>query len=126
MIRKVDRIAVVVLTTIVGLSAVVPGWTMMTTGTVGGFDLPAEWLSGSAPFRDYAVPGLVLLVVVGGGDLVAAAVSVLSERLSPIAGLAAGLMLVGWIAGELVFMTQTMVLTWVVLGTGLALIALSA
>jgi hypothetical protein len=37
-----------------------------------------------------------------------------------------GLVLVGWIGGELVFLTQTMVMTWVILGSGCVLIALGA
>lgn len=37
-----------------------------------------------------------------------------------------GFALVGWIGGELLFMTETMVMTWVILGSGLLLIALAA
>jgi hypothetical protein len=126
MFRRIDRIVVVIVTALVGLSAIIPGWTMMTSGTVGGYALPTDWFSSYAPFGDYVAPGLILLVVIGGGGVLTAVVNVANARLGPFAALAYGLVLVGWILGELVFMTQTMVLTWVVLGAGLLLVALAA
>ena len=126
MIRRIDRAVVVTVTALVGLSAIIPGWTMVTSGTVGGYRLPADWLSSYSPFSDYLVPGMVLLLGIGVGGVLAAVVNVLDARLGPFAGFAYGLVLVGWIAGELVFMTQTMVLTWVILAAGLVLVALTA
>jgi hypothetical protein len=78
------------------------------------------------PFSDYFVPGLILLMVVGVGGVVTAVVNILDDRLGSFAALADGAILVGWILGELVFMTQTMVLTRVILATGVVLIALAA
>lgn len=98
----------------------------MTDGSVYGFKLPATWLSSYWPFEGFFVAGLMLLVVIGGGCLVTAGITVLNKKAGPVAALIMGFVLVGWIAGELVFMTQTMVMTWVILGSGLALIALSA
>lgn len=126
MLHRIDRAAIVMLTALVGLTAIIPGWTMTTSGTVGGYRLPTDWFTSYAPFNDYLVPGLILLVVVGVGGVVTAVVNVLDDRLGPFAALAYGAILVGWILGELVFMTQTMVLTWVILATGAALIALAA
>ena len=40
-------------------------------GMAGAKDIPREWLKGS-PFRDYFIPGLILLIFVGGSALVAA------------------------------------------------------
>jgi hypothetical protein len=126
MLRHIDRAVVVILTMLVGLSAIVPGWTMMTSGTVGGYTLPTDWLSSYSPFSDFTVPGLILLVVVGLGGVLTAVMSLLDDRLGPFAALAYGAILVGWILGELVFMTQIMVLTWVILATGVVLVALAA
>jgi hypothetical protein len=83
-------------------------------------------LTSAWPFSGYFVAGLFLLVIVGGGCLVAACIAAFNERAGWIAGLLMGCVLVGWIGGELIFMSQTMVMTWIILGAGLALIALSA
>ncbi|TMC09121.1 MAG: hypothetical protein E6J41_11305 [Chloroflexi bacterium] len=126
MLRRIDRAVVVIVTAVVGLSAIIPGWTIATSGTVGGFRLPAEWLSGSAPFRDFVIPGLILLLVIGVGGVLTATLNVADNRLASVVALAYGLVLVGWIAGELVFMTQTMVLTWVILAAGVVVAVLAA
>lgn len=126
MLRKIDRIALTVIAALVGLNAIIPGWQIMTDGSVYGFKLPAAWLTTYWPFNGYAVAGFALLAVVGGGCLATAVVNVLSRKAGAVASLAMGFVLVGWIAGELVFMSQTMVMTWVILGSGIALIGLSA
>ena len=126
LIRKFDRIALVGIGGSVGLNAIVPGWQIMTDGSVYGFKLPASWLTGYWPFGDFTVAGFLLLVVVGGGCLATAVANVISRRVGAVASLVMGIVLVGWIAGELVFMNQTMILTWIILGSGVALIALSA
>jgi hypothetical protein len=126
LIRTLDRVVVAVVAGVVGLNAIIPGWQMMTSGNVYGFKLPSDWLSSYWPFQDYFLPGLILLVVIGGGCLLAAVASLTSTKLGPVISLAMGVVLAGWIAGELIFMTQTMILTWVILGAGILLIALSA
>src|SRR5579864_1151254 len=45
MLRKLDRIAIVVVSGLVGLQAIIPGWQIMTDGSVYGFKLPADWLT---------------------------------------------------------------------------------
>jgi hypothetical protein len=126
MIQKVDRIALTVVAGAVGLNAIIPGWQIMTDGSVYGFKLPASWLTSYWPFSDFAVAGFLLLVVVAGGCLATAVVNILSQRAGAVVSLIMGCVLVGWIAGELVFMNQTMIMTWIILGTGILLIALSA
>jgi hypothetical protein len=126
MLGKLDRIAIVAVSALVGLQAIVPGWQIMTSGSVYGFKLRASWLSSSWPFGDFFVAGLLLLVVVGGGSLATAIVNIVNFRAGAVVGLAMGFVLVGWILGELVFMTQTMVMTWVILGSGVLLLLLAA
>ena len=126
MIRRIDRVLIVTVTALVGLVAITAGWTMVTSGTVDGYRLPADWLSSHALFSDYLVPGLILLLMIGVGGVLTAAVNVADGRLGSIAALAYGLILVGWILGELWFLTQTMVLTWVILATGALLAAVGA
>jgi hypothetical protein len=58
-------------------------------GMSGAEDVPREWLEGS-PFADYFIPGIVLFVVVGG-SLLAAAIAVLAGlRLARLAAIACG------------------------------------
>ena len=125
MIRKIDRIAIAVVSAAVGLQALIPGWQIMTSGSVYGFQLPESWLSSAWPFEGFFVAGLVLLVVFGGGCLVTTLIAAFDGHAAQMAGLVMGVVLVGWIAGELVFMTQTMIMTWVILGSGILLILLS-
>ena len=126
MFQRIDRIALTVVAALVGLNAIIPGWQIMTDGSVYGFKLPTTWLTAYWPFNDYAVAGFLLMVVVGGGCLATAMVNALSPRAGAVVSLVMGCVLVGWIAGELVFMNQTMVMTWVILGSGIVLIGLSA
>jgi hypothetical protein len=84
------------------------------------------WLRASWPFPDFFVAGLMLFVVIGGGCLVTAAINIASRRAGAVAALLMGAILCGWIVGELVFMTETMVMTWVILAAGIVLIALAA
>ena len=126
MIKKIDRIAIVLVSAFVGLMAVLPGWQIMTDGSVYGYKLPSDWLSSYWPFEGYFVAGLVLLVVVGGGGIATAVLNCFNFRLGSVVALVLGIVLVGWIAGELVFLTQTMIMTWIILGCGVILAALSA
>jgi hypothetical protein len=65
----------------------------------GAEDVPKEWLEGS-PFDNYFIPGLVLFVVVGGSFL-GAAIAVFAElRIARNAALAAGAIVLGWLAVE--------------------------
>jgi hypothetical protein len=73
---------------IVGLSAVFGGYSLLSDAD--GLGAKQAWLEGSV-FSDYTVPGLFLLVVIGGGMLVAAAVTIVAQ---PLAALAAGAMAV--------------------------------
>jgi len=126
MIAKLDRIAIVLVSLVVGLQAIIPGWGLMVDGSVYGENLSPSWLSPAWPFDGYFVAGLMLLLVVGGGCLFTAAVNVVSRRAGSLSALFMGLVLIGWIGGELIFLTQTMVMTWVILASGFALVLLAA
>jgi hypothetical protein len=126
MLRKLDRIAIVIVSGAVGLQAVIPGWQIMTDGSVYGYKLPADWLSSYWPFGGFFVAGLILLVVIGGGCIATAVVNMVSARIGVVAGLLMGIVLIGWIGGELIFLTQTNIMTWLILASGAILVALSA
>ena len=66
-------------------------------GLSGAEGVPLELLDGS-PFRTYFVPSLILLVAVGGSLLLAAIAVFMRSRIARPIALAAGAVLLVWIA----------------------------
>jgi hypothetical protein len=93
------RTLLVALLLLVAATAIAGG-IALATGLEGG-RFPPSWLAGT-PFADYVAPGLILAMVVGGS---AAAASIAIVRRSPIGtrlSRLAGILLLGWIAGEVI------------------------
>ena len=65
-------------------------------GLIGAPGVPRHWLRGS-PFSSYLVPGIILLVVVGGVHLVAAIMVLRRNSRAAAVAAVAGLVLLGWI-----------------------------
>jgi hypothetical protein len=80
-------------------------------GLSGAKDVPREWLDGT-PFDSYVVPSLILLVGVGGGMSAAAAALALRRPLAPEVNIAAGLVLVGWIAVQVLIIVPDGGFSW--------------
>ena len=91
--HKGIRIALAVIQAVVGLGAVGGGIAILT----GAFDqwFSVAWLTGT-PFSDYTIPGLVLLLVVGGGMLLGAATQFIRREWAVLLSAAQGLILLGW------------------------------
>jgi hypothetical protein len=92
--------------------AVVDGFVALT-GIGGGLALVIgleaerfgpEWLEGT-PFRSYLVPDLLLSLAVGGSAAVAAVATIVGWHGGLLSALA-GLVLVGWIVGEVAILNQ--------------------
>jgi hypothetical protein len=66
-------------------------------GMSGAEGVPTAWLEGS-PFVDYFIPSLVLFTVVGTSFLLAAVAVLARLRFARLAALAAGAIVLGWIA----------------------------
>ncbi|MFN8108723.1 MAG: hypothetical protein U0Y82_02600 [Thermoleophilia bacterium] len=81
----------------VGIGAIDGGISLLVDAE--GFGVRESWLHGS-PFSDYTVPGLVLLVVIGGGCTALAALAVLGRRATRPAALAMGVILLCWLGVE--------------------------
>jgi len=100
-------------------------------GVVGGIGVmkealpfPEVWLQGT-PFHSYFLPGLILCVVVGGSHLAAAFAVLWRSSRAKMASLFAGLILTGWMIGELKLIGfQAPIQVWFV-GVGLVEVALS-
>lgn len=84
-------------------------------------------LSGT-PFRSFLVPGICLFVLVGVAPLMAAAITVRRQSIAPLAAVAVGLTLIGWITVEMVALAGVGSLAWafyLVLGTSIAAVGLA-
>jgi hypothetical protein len=85
---------------------------------------PEVWLEGT-PFHSYFLPGLILCVIVGGSQLAAACILLWRSPVAKIASLFAGLILTGWMIGELKLIGfQAPIQVWFV-GLGLLEVGLS-
>jgi hypothetical protein len=88
----VTRVALVVLNTFLGLTAVVGGLGLL----LGWYEPPPVKLLRGSPFGSYAIPALFLLVVMGGGGLVAAVALLRRHELGvPTSGVV-GVMTIGF------------------------------
>ena len=93
-------------------------------GLLGAEGVPPEWLEGS-PFETYAIPSLVLLVVVGGSMGVAAAALLRDDRRAPELSVFAGVVLLVWLAIEMLIIPLSwlqpafLVVALLVIGLGL-------
>jgi hypothetical protein len=92
-------------------------------GLSGAQGVPVEWLKGS-PLRDYFIPGLVLLVVVGGSFLAGAIAAFTNSRLARVAGLGAGAVVLVWISVQLSIIGYVSWMQPVTAAGGLAILGL--
>ncbi len=97
--HKVIRIALFVIEAFIGLTAIQGGIGLLR----GTFDqvLRVAWLAGT-PFSDYTIPGLVLVIVVGGSALLAAATVFIDREWAVLVSVLAGLIMVGYEVVEVV------------------------
>src|ERR1700682_3951495 len=89
--------------------------------------MPTKLLSGS-PFSSYLVPGLVLFTLIGLAPLLAATITVRRQALAPLAAVAVGLTLIGWVSVEMVVLAGLGSLAWalyLVLGACIAAIGVA-
>lgn len=104
---------------VVGVNAVVGGVGLM----VNGLGMSTSQLDGS-PFGSYAVPGLVLAIAVGGATLGAAWAVWNWRRLSAVWSIAAGLVVIGWILGQVAMLGYVSLLQPIILALGLTIAVL--
>jgi hypothetical protein len=101
------RLALVIVDAFAAASALGSGL-MVITGWP--YQFPATWLEGT-PFPDYFVPGLILGLVVGGSALLATFAALRNANAGAFASVAAGLIMMGWIVGEMLLL-HTGGFTW--------------
>jgi hypothetical protein len=91
------RSIVIAVAGLVGVAAVYGGVMLLADPT--GLGVKQEWLDGS-PFGDYTLPGVVLLVGIGGGMLLTAAAAIMRHRNARAAARAMAVVLLIWGAVE--------------------------
>ena len=100
------RITLTVLTALTGLTAVAGGAALVVgsvaSSALGGIVPDRSFLAGS-PFTSYLAPGLLLAVVVGGTQLLAAVLVGRDARSGPIAAAVAGFGMLIWIFVQMMF-----------------------
>ena len=131
--HKLARIAIGVPTAFNALSAIGGGIALLL-GTYkdgvlieagGQARFPLEWLQ-HTPFSDYTIPALILTIGVGGSSLVAAVLVFTGRDESELASIVAGLIMVGFMVGEVVMLKQG--ISWIeglYLALGLAISGLA-
>jgi hypothetical protein len=129
--HKAIRIVLVVFEAIIGLGAIGGGIAILT----GAFDqwLPLTWLQGT-PFSDYTIPGLILLIVIGGGMLLATATVFVQREWAVLLSAAMGLVMIGFEIFEVTiidrysdaFIPSTLVQQVLMSGLGLIIFGLAS
>ena len=117
----IARLAVV-LEIFLGIGALFGGGVFLLAPDGHLLGMTTRTLAGS-PFRSYLVPGIILFVFVGVAPLLAAAITVRRLAMAPLAAVAVGLTLIGWISVEMVVLAGLGSLAWtlyLVLGTCIA------
>jgi hypothetical protein len=104
--------------------AIPVGVMFLTDPSGASVGLPQGWIEATV-FGSYLIPGLYLLVMNGFAMLAAAALSIVRHRWAPWLTGVLGIGLVIWILVEILILPETMVLTWLFLGTGLVLAVIS-
>jgi hypothetical protein len=118
---KRAKTALIALQLVVAVNAVGGGM----YGLAGAKGLPTAWLEGS-PFRSYTVPSLFLLLVIGGGMVLATAAWLRRRRVAPWMSLGMGVILMSWIVAQVAIITLNSWLQPVSFAAGLAITALAA
>jgi len=85
----------------IGLTAVSGGFRLVSNPK-GMSDFPIEWLSNS-PFTNYLIPGLVLLIVIGFGNVLGGAITFLRKKYSGSIAILLGVFLILYMIIEVFF-----------------------
>ena len=118
LLRKALNIVLIGLTSFLALTAVAGGIALLTNINTP----PVEMLQGS-PFRDYTIPGLALMVIVGGSALFAAILLLRKSKFAILSTATAGVIIMFFefvealIIGSSVGVARTLQIFYFGLGT---------
>lgn len=115
---------VVGLEVFLGIGALFGGGALILAPDGHLLGMPVKLLAGS-PFPSFLVPGIILFSLIGVAPLLAAAITFRRHAMAPLAAVAVGLMLIGWVSVEMVVLVGPGSLAWtlyLVLGASIAAI----
>lgn len=92
----------IILQVFIGVTAVLGGFGLVTDPSGAKAGLSLEWLAAS-PFTDYLIPGFFLVVVIGVGNLVIAALTFMRVSHASLLNIIGGLILMMYIGFEVLF-----------------------
>lgn len=110
LVSNTVRIALFAVDAFTAVTAVGGGLALMAG--LEGDRFPLKLLEGT-PFSSYVIPGLILMVAVGGTATVAAAALLRNLAIGAPASMLAGMVLMGWIIGEVLILNQPAARSWV-------------
>jgi hypothetical protein len=119
----IARVAIV-LEIFLGLGALFGGGALILAPDGHFLGMPTKLLAGS-PFNSFLVPGIVLFTLIGVVPLFAAAITARRQAFAPLAAVAVGLILIGWVSVEMLVIAGLGSLAWtfyLVLGVCIAAI----
>ena len=99
--RKLITRSLGVLELLVGIGAVIGGGALAAIPSGALLGMPLDLLDGT-PFHTYLIPGLVLCLVVGGSNIVGGWLALHERWSAAISAVVGGLILIGWITGQIV------------------------
>jgi hypothetical protein len=112
------------LTSIIAITAIIGGGMMLVQPNGSSLQLSPLLLQGT-PFKTFFIPGIILLLLVGGSNLIATWVIMLRRKNAFSFSLAAGIVMVIWVAAQMLF-TSTFVWQQIVyLGIGILIMLTS-
>jgi len=91
-----------ILQAFIGVTAAAGGFGLISDPSGTKMAVSLEWLNGS-PFADYFLPGLVLLAVIGVGNVLASVTSFVRNKFAAHLAVALGLFLALYMAVEVLF-----------------------
>lgn len=91
-----------ILQAFIGFTAAAGGFGLISDPSGAKMAVSLEWLNGS-PFVDYFIPGLVLLAVIGVGNVLASVASFVRNKFTAHLAIALGLFLTFYMAVEVLF-----------------------
>lgn len=107
-----------------GVTALFGGGRLVLDPSGASLNIPIEWLTGT-PFADYLIPGIILFSLLGVGSLVVIVAIVRRLRWTWPAAVGLGVVLIGWIAIQVVLLHVVNVLHVLYGGLGLLLVMLA-
>ena len=86
-----------------GIGAIYGGWSLITDPTGDKLQLPLNYLE-PTPFRNYLVPGIVLLLVNGFFSFFTLSTIILKNKRASLYIIAQGILLSGWIIVQIILL----------------------